>query len=67
VNVEGKSTGHALAGWLEQHHPSVPVLLTSGDESAASGKLSSASNRAFVAKPYTLAEIDQRIKEMLAR
>ncbi|HEX4153796.1 MAG TPA: response regulator [Steroidobacteraceae bacterium] len=66
VNLEGDLTGHALASWLEKHHPAIPMLLTSGDK-RASNVVSSGAARPFVAKPYVLADVEQRIKDMLTR
>ena len=66
INLIGESTGHALARWLEEHHPKVPILLTSGDEAAIAG-ISMAGKRSFISKPYSLAEVDQLIKDSLLR
>jgi CheY-like chemotaxis protein len=66
VNLSGEDTGHALAGWLDQHLPALPVLLTSGDTRTA-GLVRSAANRSFVGKPYVLADIDRRLKELMSR
>jgi two-component system, response regulator PdtaR len=66
INLSGELTGHALARWLGKYHPSVPMLLTSGDNDAA-GLISVGATRSFVAKPYDLAEVDRRIREMLSR
>lgn len=64
INLSGQLTGYAFARWLGDQHPDIPVLLTSGDATA--------SPRArigipFIPKPYVLAEVDERIKELLAR
>ena len=64
INLAPQVTGYAFARWLGDHHPNIPVLLTSGDATA--------SPRApigipFIPKPYALAEVDERIKELLAR
>jgi DNA-binding response OmpR family regulator len=66
INLIGDVTGHALARWLGEHHPKVPILLTSGDKAAAAG-ISMAGKRSFISKPYSLAEVDQRIKQVLLR
>jgi DNA-binding NtrC family response regulator len=65
INLSGELTGHSLAGWLARCHPDIPVLLTSGDSQAAR-IISAGERRAFLPKPYDLAEVDRRIKEMLA-
>jgi DNA-binding response OmpR family regulator len=64
INLAPQVTGYAFARWLGDNHPHIPVLLTSGDATA--------SPRApigipFIRKPYALAEVDERIKELLAR
>jgi DNA-binding NtrC family response regulator len=66
INLSGDLTGHALARWLSKYHPGVPMLLTSGDKSAA-GLISIGATRSFLPKPYDLTEVDRRIKEMLSR
>lgn len=65
INLSGELTGHSLAGWLARHHPDIPMLLTSGDRDAAPLTPGGA-RRAFLPKPYDLAEVERRIKEMLA-
>jgi DNA-binding NtrC family response regulator len=54
-----------LSGELARYHPDIPVLLTSGDKDAAQ-LISAGARRAFLPKPYDLAEVERRIKEMLA-
>jgi DNA-binding NtrC family response regulator len=66
INLQGELTGHALARWLSKNHPQVPMLLTSGDKGAAES-VSAGAARWFVPKPYLLADIDQRIKDILSR
>jgi two-component system, response regulator PdtaR len=65
INLSGDLTGHALARWLGKYHPAVPMLLTSGDRNAA-GLISTGATRSFVPKPYDLADVDRRIREMLS-
>jgi CheY-like chemotaxis protein len=66
INLSGEltGTGYAFARWLGDNHPSVPMLLTSGDAAAAPR---AQIGIPFIPKPYVLAEVDQRIKELLAR
>jgi DNA-binding NtrC family response regulator len=66
INLAGELTGHALARWLSKFYPEVPMLLTSGDQNA-SASISAGGTRSFVAKPYDLAEVDRRIKQLLSR
>jgi DNA-binding NtrC family response regulator len=64
INLQGELTGHALARWLSKNYPQLPMLLTSGDRGAAES-VSTGATRWFVPKPYTLADIDRRIKDIL--
>jgi hypothetical protein len=66
VNLQGEDTGHGLSRWLDQHHPEVCLILTSGNANAAAA-LPRGARRAFISKPYVLADVDQRIKDMLPR
>jgi DNA-binding NtrC family response regulator len=66
INLRGELSGIALSRWLHEHHPDVPVLMTSGDKVAAK-EASRDPGRLFIAKPYVLAEVDQLIKAALRR
>jgi DNA-binding NtrC family response regulator len=66
INLEGDLDGIALSKWLHEHHPEVPMLMTSGQKPAAQW-VSTLAKRSFVAKPYVLAEVDQLIKSVLPR
>jgi DNA-binding NtrC family response regulator len=66
VNLAGEPRGgHTLALWIARHLPQIPVLLTSGDRGAQE-LIPAGAVRGFLPKPYDLAEVDRRIKEMLA-
>jgi CheY-like chemotaxis protein len=64
LSAELTGTGYAFARWLGDNHPSVPMLLTSGE---GAGIPPAQIGIPFIPKPYVLAEIDQRIKELLGR
>jgi DNA-binding NtrC family response regulator len=66
INLQGELNGHALARWLDKHYPTVPMLLTSGDKAAAAS-VSTGATRSFISKPYSLADVDQRIKALVPR
>jgi CheY-like chemotaxis protein len=57
--------GFALQRWIREHRPRVRVLLASGVENvkAASGHMGSP--RWLVFKPYSSADLEQRIRDML--
>jgi DNA-binding NtrC family response regulator len=56
-------SGHVLADWFAKHRPSVPVLLTSGDD--LTDEVQSKPLRRFVRKPYELAQVDKLLRSML--
>jgi two-component system, response regulator PdtaR len=66
INLAGEISGHDLARWLAKNHPNVPMLLTSGNE-GESAAVEARPTRAFLPKPYALADIQQRVREMIAR
>jgi DNA-binding NtrC family response regulator len=66
VDLQGELKGNALSSWLREHHPDMPMLMTSGDRSACESVLTTPT-RLFIAKPYALAEVDQLIRSALAR
>jgi DNA-binding NtrC family response regulator len=64
VDMPGPMDGLGLARWIHRHHPALPVLLTSGHGVAVStGKRPAAP---FIAKPYRLEKLAERLKSMLA-
>ncbi|MEP6884239.1 MAG: response regulator [Gammaproteobacteria bacterium] len=63
IHMPGEMDGHALAGWLQQHWPNVPVLLTSGVDKPTVG--SSGKHRRFIPKPYALPDVERHIRELL--
>lgn len=66
VHMPGELSGHALARWLDQNHPHIPLLLTSASPTEAN-KLSASPARRFIAKPYELGELGALIESMISR
>src|SRR5258708_1257106 len=64
INLAGETSGHDLARWLAKYYPGVPMLLTSGNE-MESALIEARPTRAFSPKPYTLADIQRRVQEMI--
>ena len=64
VNMPGTMDGLGLARWINRRHAALPVLLTSGRRMALSAGEEPANF--FIAKPYRLAELAERLKLMLA-
>jgi len=63
VEMPGTMNGLGLARWIDRRHPSLPVLLTSGRRVAVStGKKP---RQLFIAKPYRLQELAERLKVIL--
>jgi len=64
VVMPGSMDGIALARWLEENRPGLPVLLTSGyTGNAHIGQ--AVTGRPFFAKPYSLDAVAQKIREFL--
>jgi DNA-binding NtrC family response regulator len=63
INMPGEQTGHALAEWLDRHHPNVSLLLTSGS-AAEADKVNTTPKRRFIVKPYELGEVSAYIESM---
>ena len=63
VDMPGTMDGLSLARWINRHHCTLPVLLTSGR-----GVVLAAGERLadfFIAKPFRLGELAHRIRSML--
>lgn len=65
INMPGGENGYALAQWLTENRPSIPVLLTSGDPEDPAAYASSPIRR-FIRKPYEPSAVDQLLRSMLA-
>ena len=66
IQMPGPKDGLALARWVVEHHPEVPVLLTSGN----SNSLIAAdfiSKDAFFSKPYPLEGVASYIRQLFGR
>jgi two-component system, response regulator PdtaR len=63
VDLPGTMDGLSLARWVNRHHSTLPVLLTSGRgiSFAAGERLAGF----FIAKPFRLRELTERIRSML--
>jgi two-component system, response regulator PdtaR len=64
INMPGDLDGLGFAAWLAEHHPRLPLLLTSGLARPALPQTSSSPSH-FIAKPYDLLEVDRRLRLML--
>lgn len=66
VQLPGGMDGLMLALWIRDHHPSVPVLVTSGkgDVAVTSGLIA---KEAFFAKPYKPDAVVKRIRSLVGK
>ena len=63
VHLSSGPTGYEVAHWLGENHPDIPVLLTSGEARPRDAP----GGVPVIPKPDVLAEVEQRIKELIAR
>ena len=57
VMMPGLTDGFALAKWIGENQPAIPVIVTSGDEQKAAAAKDLGATFQFVPKPYDLAEV----------
>jgi DNA-binding response OmpR family regulator len=58
--------GFGLMRWIKEHRPQLRVLLASGVESVKTAGGYLGTPRWLVFKPYSMTEVDARLREMLA-
>ena len=63
IYMPGELNGHVLAQWIAQHHPEVPVLLTSAAPWEVN--VSAERRRDLIVKPYHLADVERQIEALL--
>jgi len=64
VNLASDMDGVAFSRWAAEHYPKLPVILTSGEPSAA-GLVTEAPTLRFVTKPYALSDIERHLNKLL--
>jgi CheY-like chemotaxis protein len=66
VSLSAAMDGLMLARWLHQHHPDIPVMLTSGyGGSARQAATDLVGNTSFLSKPYRQAAAVSHIRALL--
>jgi CheY-like chemotaxis protein len=65
VRMPGRMDGFALARWLRQNHPEVPVLLTSGWIGSSARGEDAPREVKLIEKPYSQAQVARRIAGLL--
>jgi DNA-binding NtrC family response regulator len=63
VNMPGSMDGQALALWLADYQPGLPVILTSGESPLTS--ILSTPGRKFIRKPYELGALERAILALI--
>ncbi len=67
VHMTAKFEGIDLALWMTQHHPEIPVIITSGSlDVARSPALAECWNAVFVPKPYSEREMERLARVRLS-
>ena len=66
IRMPGRINGFGLARWVREHHPALPILLTSGYEGENSEPTGSLHNGPILRKPYDLASLRRRVEHLLA-
>jgi CheY-like chemotaxis protein len=65
IRMPGKMDGFGLAEWFQSHHPSVPVLLTSGYNGGRNLPVDRISRTRFIEKPYSQTQVARQIAALL--
>lgn len=67
VQMPGSVDGFALAQWVRQQRPTTKVVLTSGVAKALDAAQDLCFEAPVVAKPYSPAELEKRIRRLVTR
>ncbi len=67
VRMPGLTDGFALFRWVRQQRPKMKIVLASGMANAADATGALCEEAHLVAKPYSPAELEQRIQTLLAQ
>ena len=62
IHMPGRMNGLGLARWIAETSPDVKVLLTSGQAQPESAR-----EWPMLAKPYDMADVERRLREMTAQ
>ena len=65
VMMPGVTDGFALAKWMGENHPDIPVIVTSGDAEKMANAPDLGGGCRFVPKPYELDAIAEQIRQAL--
>ncbi len=65
VGMPGAMDGFGLARWIRQNHPSLPVILASGDGRKSEAARELCENEPFFAKPYDVRLVVAQIRSLI--
>lgn len=65
VMMPGVTDGFALAKWIAENQPSIPVIVTSGDTDKIAAAQEIGEDLQFVPKPYDLEALTTHIRQTL--
>ena len=65
IAMPGVMDGVALAQWIHEYRPGLPVILTSGDEKRGASARQLCGRELFFPKPYDLHKVVAQIRAML--
>ena len=66
VNMPGSVDGFGLAQWVRRERPELKVIITSGVTRTVNAAGDLCSDAPYLAKPYDLADVERRIRQLLA-
>ncbi len=67
VMMPGLTDGFALAKWIGENQPEIPVIVTSGDEGKAAAAKENGASIQFIPKPYDLDELAAQMRKTLEK
>ncbi len=62
VRMPGEMDGFALARWIRQHHPGLPVLITTGDKTKAETVMDLCEKNPIIEKPHDFKVVLARVR-----
>lgn len=67
VAMPGQMSGHDLADWVRANHPTVGLLLTTGNAVGGTSPQSASNAVQILPKPYSIARLGRKIRDALRR
>ncbi len=62
VRMPGEMDGFALARWIREHHPGLPVLITTGDKTKAETVMDLCEKNPIIEKPHDFKVVLARVR-----